>query len=132
MDFFVNDIVWWKISLNGLMNGWVPGILTFLLGLLLSKILEHRKLKQKLKSDILEIFIPVFNSGESISMTMADEACRKMRATFNAYKRIYPGVFDREAERKLGELLSEGFIVDGEINKKFFEPNTIQDLIKGL
>lgn len=132
MDFFVNDIVWWKISLNGLMNGWVPGILTFLLGLLLSKILEHRKLKQKLKSDILEIFIPVFNSGESISMTMADEACRKMRATFNAYKRIYPGVFDREAERKLGELLSEGFIVDGEINKKFFEPDTIQDLIKGL
>ncbi|PJE57232.1 hypothetical protein TY87_00755 [Marinomonas sp. BSi20584] len=130
--FFVNDIVWWKISLNGLMNGWIPGILTFLLGLLFSKILDHRKLKQKLKNDILEIFIPVFNSGESISMPMADEAYRKLIATFNAYKRIYPGMFDREAERKLGELLSEGFIVDGEINKKFFEPDTIQDLIKGL
>ena len=132
MDFFVNDIVWWKISLNGLMNGWIPGVLTFLLGLWFAKISDHRKLRQKLKNDILEIFIPVFNSGESISMPIADEACRKMRATFNAYKRIYPGMFDREAERQLGELLNEGFIVNDEINKKFFEPDTIQNLIKGL
>ncbi|MCS4308599.1 hypothetical protein M2404_002956 [Rheinheimera pacifica] len=132
MDFFINDIVWWKMSLNGLMNGWIPGVLTFFLGLWFSKISDHRKLRQKLKNDILEIFIPVFNSGESISIPIADEACRKMRATFNTYKGIYPGMFDREAEKQLGELLNEGFIVNGEINKRFFEPDTIQDLIKHL
>ncbi|HHG3258811.1 TPA: hypothetical protein ACPVXX_001332 [Vibrio parahaemolyticus] len=132
MEFVINDIVWWKISLNGLMNGWIPGVLTFLLGLWFSKISEHRKLRQKLKNDILEIFIPVFNSGESISIPIAEEACNKMKATFNAYKRIYPNMFNRESERQLGELLSEGFIINGEVNKKFMKPDTIQDLIKRL
>lgn len=132
MDFFINDIVWWKISLNGLMNGWIPGILTFVLGLWFSKISDHRKLRQKLKNDILEVFIPVFNSGETISMSLAEESCRKMKATFNAYKRVYPNMFNREAERALGELLNEGFLINGEVNKKFMEPEAIHELIKGL
>ena len=132
MDFFINDIAWWKVSLNGLMNGWIPGILTFLLGLFFSKISDQRKLRQKLRNDILEIFIPVFNSGESISIPMAEDTCRRMRTTFNAYKRIYPKIFNREAEIQLGALLSEGFIVEGEVNKNFINPDTIQDLIKGL
>lgn len=132
MDLFVNDIVWWKISLNGLMNGWIPGILTFLLGLLFSKISDHRKLRQKLKNDILEIFIPVFNSGESISLPMAEDACRSMRSTFNAYKRIYPNVFNRDAEKELDDLLKQGFVVDGKVNAKFLKPDYIQGLIKKL
>lgn len=132
MDLVINDIVWWKISLNGLMNGWIPGILTFLLGLCFSKISDYRKLRQKLKNDILEIFIPVFNSGESISLPMAEDACRRMRATFNAYKRIYPNVFNREAEKELDDLLKKGFVVDGKINDDFLNPDYIQGLIKNL
>ena len=132
MDLFVNDIVWWKISLNGLMNGWIPGILTFILGLLFSKISDHRKLRQKLKNDILGIFIPVFNSGESISLPMAEDAFRSMRATFNAYKRIYPNIFNRDAEKELDDLLKQGFVVDGKVNDKFLKPDCIHDLIKKL
>jgi len=132
MDFIVNDIVWWKVSLNGLMNGWIPGVLTFLLGLWFSKFSDHRKLRQKLKNDILEIFIPVFNSGESITEIIAEGACQKMKATFNSYKRIYPGMFNRAAERELGEHLNEGFFIDGKVNGKFMNPDSIQDLIKRL
>lgn len=132
MDLFVNDIVWWKISLNGLMNGWIPGILTFILGLLFSKISDHRKLRQKLKNDILEIFIPVFNSGESITLPMAEDAFRSMRATFNAYKRIYPNIFNRDAEKELDDLLKQGFVVDGKVNDKFLKPDCIHGLIKKL
>ncbi|EKN6117389.1 TPA: hypothetical protein ACOZ3K_002427 [Yersinia enterocolitica] len=132
MGFIINDVVWWKISLNGFMNGWLPGILTFLLGLWFSKITDQRKLRQKLKNDILEIFIPVFNSGESISISMAEDACQKMRMTFNAYKRIYPNMFNSESEKKLGELLNEGFVVNNVINEKFKEPDYIQKLIQNL
>jgi|SRR5690606_7890172 len=132
MDFFVNDITWWKISLNGLMNGWIPGVLTFILGLWFSKISDHRKLRQKLKNDILEIFIPIFNSGQTISIPEIEETHKKMRATFNAYTRIYPNMFNRESERQLSELLNKGFIVNGEVNNKLLEPDAIQNLIKNL
>ncbi|CFR12300.1 Uncharacterised protein [Yersinia kristensenii] len=132
MGFIMNDVMWWKISLNGFMNGWLPGILTFLLGVWFSKISDRRKLRQKLKNDILEIFIPVFNSGETISISIAEDACQKIRMTFKAYKRIYPNIFNRESEKKLGELLNEGFVVNNTVNKKFLEPEYIQNLIQNL
>lgn len=114
------------------MNSWIPGIFTFLLGLWLSKLDEHRKLKRKLKDEMLEIFIPVFNSGESISLTEADNSAKRIRYTLNAYKRIYPGVFNKDAEAKLNAIFAEGFMVNQKVNPAFIEPDVIQDLIKTL
>ena len=132
MSFIVNDIVWWKISLESVINAWIPGIFTFFLGLWFSKIDDHRKLKQKLKDDILEIFIPVFNSGQSISIAEAENAAKRMRHTFNAYRRIYPNIFDKDAEEKLNTIFAEGFIANNEVNKEFMDPDIIQNIIKML
>lgn len=114
------------------MNSWIPGVATFLLGLWLARIDEHRKLRRKLKDQLLEIFIPVFNSGQSISLAEAEDAAKRLRYTLNAYKRIYPGVFSYEAESKLNAIFSEGFVVNQKVNPAFMEPNAIQDLIKAL
>jgi hypothetical protein len=132
MSFIVNNIVWWQISLEALVNSWIPGIATFLLGLWLSRIDAHRKLKRKLKDEMLEIFIPVFNSGQSISPPEAEDAAKRIRYTLNAYKRIYPGVFSTDAESKLNAIFADGFMVNQKVNQAFMEPNVIQDLIKAL
>jgi hypothetical protein len=132
MSLIANNIVWWQISLEALINSWIPGIATFLLGLWLSKIDEHRKLRRKLKDQLLEIFIPVFNSGQSISLAEAEYAARKIRYTLNAYKRIYPGVLSTEAESRLNAIFANGFMVNQKVNPSFMEPNVIQDLIKAL
>ncbi len=132
MSLIANNIVWWQISLEALINSWIPGIATFLLGLWLSKIDEHRKLRRKLKDQLLEIFIPVFNSGQSISLAEAEYAARKIRYTLNAYKRIYPGVLSTEAESRLNAIFANGFMVNQKVNPSFMEPNVIQDFIKAL
>lgn len=132
MSFIVNNIVWWQISLEALVNSWIPGIATFLLGIWLSRIDEHRKLKRKLKDEMLEIFIPVFNSGQSISLPEAEDAAKRIRYTLNAYKRIYPGVFSTDAESKLNAIFADGFMVNQKVNPAFMEPNVIQDLIRAL
>jgi len=132
MSFIANNIVWWQISLEALVNSWIPGVATFLLGLWLSKIDEHRKLKRKLKDQLLEIFIPVFNSGQSIALPEVEEAAKRLRYTLNAYKRIYPGVFSTEAESKLNAIFADGFLVNQKVNPAFMEPNAIQDLIGRL
>lgn len=132
MSFIVNDIVWWKISLESVVNAWIPGIVTFLLGMLLAKIDDRRKLKQKLKNDLLEIFIPTFNSGQSILVTDAESAVKKMRDTFNAYRRIYPSIFCKDTAEKLNNILSEGFIADNKVNKAFMDSHNLENLIKEL
>ena len=114
------------------MNAWIPGVFTFFLGMWLSKLDDHRKLKQKLKDDILEIFIPIFNSGQSISITDAETAAMRMRDTFNAYRRIYPNLFCKDAEEKLNGILADGFVAGSSVNKAFMEPNKLEDLIKTL
>ncbi|HAW0620440.1 hypothetical protein [Escherichia coli] len=113
-------------------NNWLPGICTFFLGIFYSNIVEKKKLKQKLKNDILEIFIPVFNAGNEISIEIAENAYRNMNGTFQLYKRIYPGMFNKEAERELDRLLKDGFLINGEVNKHYFEPTNIESLIKRL
>ena len=132
MNFIVNNIAWWQISLEALVNSWIPRIATFLLGLWLSRIDEHRKLKRKLKDEMLEIFISVFNSGQSISLSEAEDAAKRIRYTLNAYKGIYPGVFTTDAESKLNAVFADGFMVNQKVNPAFMEPNVIQDLIKAL
>lgn len=132
MSFIVNDIVWWKISLESVVNAWIPGVVTFFLGMWLSKLDDHRKLRQKLKNDLLEIFIPIFNSGQSISITEAENAATRMRDTFNAYRGIYPNIFHKDAEEKLTSILAEGFIKGKEVNKAFMEPHKLQDAIRTL
>lgn len=132
MNFIANNIIWWQISLEALVNSWIPGIATFLLGIWLSKIDEHRKLRRKLRDQLLEIFIPVFNSGQAISPAEAEDAVKKLLYTLNAYKRIYPGTFSAEAESKLIAIFSDGFILNQKVNPSFMDPNTIQDLIKVL
>ncbi len=71
------------LSIKGIfevfVNNWVPGIFTFFLGVCYSNIVEKKKLKQKLKNDILEIFIPVFNAGNEISFEVAENACMTER-----------------------------------------------------
>ncbi|MCT4701167.1 hypothetical protein MUA02_04600 [Enterobacteriaceae bacterium H20N1] len=126
------DTDFWKDFFDCFLNSWLPGIVTFALGILYSSIVEKRKLRQKLKNDLLEIFIPVFNSGNKITFEIAENTYKKMNGTFNTYQRIYPGIFKREAEKRLSELLTEGFIIKGNINKKFFEPDDIEKLIKAL
>lgn len=113
-------------------NNWLPGICTFFLGIFYSNIVEKKKLKQKLKNDILEIFIPVFNPENEISIEIAENAYRNMNGTFQLYKRIYPGMFNKEAERELDRLLKDGFLINGEVNKHYFEPTNIESLIKRL
>ena len=113
-------------------NNWLPGICKFFLGIFYSNIVEKKKLKQKLKNDILEIFIPVFNAGNEISIEIAENAYRNMNGTFQLYKRIYPGMFNKEAERELDRLLKDGFLINGEVNKHYFEPTNIESLIKRL
>jgi hypothetical protein len=124
------------LSIKGIfevfINNWVPGIFTFILGICYSNIIEKKKLKQKLKNDILEIFIPVFNAGNEISFEIAENAYRNMRGTFQSYKRIYPGIFNKEAESELEGLLKEGFLINGEVNQHYFEPANIENLIKRL
>ncbi len=132
MSFIANNIVWWQISLEALINSWIPGIATFLLGLWLSKIDEHRKLRRKLRDQLLEIFIPVFNSGQPISIDEAECAANKFRSTLNAYKRIYPSVLSTEAESRLNAIFADGFMVNQKVNPSFMEPNAIQDLFKAL
>lgn len=124
------------LSIKGIfevfVNNWVPGIFTFFLGICYSNFVEKKKLKQKLKNDILEIFIPVFNAGNEISIEIAENAYRNMNGTFQLYKRIYPGMFNKEAERELDRLLKDGFLINGEVNKHYFEPTNIESLIKRL
>jgi hypothetical protein len=132
MSLIVNNIAWWQISLEALVNSWIPGIGTFLLGLWLSRINERRKLKRKLKDEMLKIFIPIFNSGQSISLAEAEDAAKIMRHTLNAYKTIYPGVFNTDAESKLNTIFAGGFTANQKVNAAFMEPNVIQDLIKTL
>lgn len=124
------------LSIKGIfevfVNNWVPGIFTFFLGICYSNIVEKKKLKQKLKNDILEIFIPVFNAGNKISCEIAENACRKMKGTFQSYKRIYPGIFNKEVESELEDLLKDGFLINGEVNPHYFEPANIENLIKRL
>lgn len=124
------------LSIKGIfevfVNNWVPGIFTFFLGICYSNIIEKKKLKQKLKNDILEIFIPVFNAGNEISFEIAENACRKMEGTFQLYKRIYPGIFNKEVESELEDLLKDGFLINNEVNPHYFEPDNIENLIKRL
>ncbi|MEG5888221.1 hypothetical protein UXP46_23580 [Enterobacter ludwigii] len=126
------DLADWKGIFEVFVNNWVPGIFTFVLGILYSKITERQKLRQKLKNDILEIFIPVFNAGNEISFEIAENACRNMKGTFQAYKRIYPGIFNQESEKTFEILLKDGFLVNGEVNKHYFEPDNIERVIKKL
>lgn len=132
MSFIANNIIWWQVSLEALINSWIPGIATFFLGLWLARIDEHRKLKRKLKDQLLEIFVPVFNSGQSISLPEAEDAAKRLRYTLNAYKRIYPGVFSADAESKLTAIFSGGFVANQKVNPAFMKPEEIQDLIKTL
>ena len=110
------------LSIKGILevfvNNWVPGIFTFFLGICYS--------------NIVEIFIPVFNAGNEISFEIAENACRKMKGTFQAYKRIYPGIFNKEVESELEDLLKDGFLINGEVNPHYFEPANIENLIKKL
>ncbi|MEJ6120850.1 hypothetical protein MT390_02990 [Vibrio sp. 2-Bac 85] len=132
MDFIINDIEWWKISLYSFMNGWLPGVFTFLLGLYFERITSRRKLKQELKNNLLEIFIPTFNSGESITLTLAEESNRKLKAAFNAYKRIYPEIFNEQPVQELSKILADGFWVEGKVNGRYVDPDCIQGIISKL
>lgn len=132
MYFIINDIEWWKISLHSFMNGWLPGILAFFLGLGLEKITSHRKLKQELKNNLLEIFIPIFNSGEVTTLSLAEECHRNLKATFNAYTRIYPKLFNEKSVQKLSKILADGFLIEGKVNNSYLNPDEIQKIIGNL
>ncbi|WP_019281466.1 hypothetical protein [Vibrio anguillarum] len=132
MITIVNDIDWWTISLLNFMNSWLPGIFTFFLGFLFEKWSSRRKLKTELKNNLLEIFIPTFNSGENITIDLAKSTNFKLKATLNAYKRIYPKTFDEKAVEELSQIFADGFIVDDEVNQNYLAPEKVQDLIRRL
>jgi len=128
----INDVDWWTISLLNFMNSWLPGIATFFLGFIFEKWSSHRKFKAKLKNNLLEIFIPTFNSGENISLDLAKSTNLNLKATLNAYKRVYPNTFNEKAVEELSKIFSDGFIDGDEVNPNYLDPNRIQDLIKIL
>ncbi|HIF9321342.1 TPA: hypothetical protein ACX6QP_001831 [Photobacterium damselae] len=132
MVTIVNDVDWWTISLLSFMNSWLPGVFTFFLGFLLEKWSSRRKLKIELKNNLLEIFIPIFNSGENISLDLAESTNFKLKATLNAYKRIYPNTFNEEAVEELRKIFAAGFSYGDEVNQAYLEPNKVQELIRRL
>ncbi|MEI8673841.1 hypothetical protein P4S52_20550 [Vibrio sp. SA48] len=132
MITIVNDINWGAVSLLNFMNSWLPGIFTFFLGFLFEKWSSRRKLKIELKNNLLEIFIPTFNSGENISIDLAKSTNFKLRATLNAYKRIYPSTLNEKSVEELGRIFSDGFIVGDKVNPNYLDPDKIQDLISKL
>ncbi|GEK16101.1 hypothetical protein [Aliivibrio fischeri] len=111
MDLIINDIVWWKISLNSLINSWVPGIVTFFLGLWFSKISDRRKLRQELKNSILKLFIPIFNAGEKITLKQAEDTKNEMRITLNVYRNTYPKLLNKKSLQKLLNILNEDIMI---------------------
>lgn len=133
MNYIINDILWWKISLLGFINGWLPGFLTFLLGLLLSKISNNRKLKNNLKDNILSIFIPTFNVGHEISESQIQHALAELRATLNTYRQIYPKLLNDQAANQLSTIFNKGlYEKNGDISKELANPQLIINIIKAL
>ena len=132
MITIVNDVDWWTISLLNFMNSWLPGIVTFFLGFLFEKWSSRRKLKAELKNNLLEIFIPTFNSGENITLDLAKSTNFNLKATLNAYKRVYPNTFNEKAVEELSKIFADGFIDGDKVNPNYLDPNKVQDLIKIL
>ncbi|OCH30734.1 hypothetical protein [Aliivibrio fischeri] len=132
MDLIINDIVWWKISLNSLINSWVPGIVTFFLGLWFSKISDRRKLRQELKNSILKLFIPIFNAGEQITLKQAEDTKNEMRITLNVYRNTYPKLLNKKSLQKLLNVLNEDIMIHDEINANYADSNKIQKMIHDL
>ena len=133
MSYIINDILWWKISLLGFFNGWLPGLLTFLLGLLLSKISSRRKLKNNLKEALLSIFIPTFNLGREISEPQILQALTELRVTMNTYRQIYPKLLNDQAAEKLNAICNKGLYgQNGEISEELKNPQLIINIIKAL
>ncbi|MDA0150671.1 hypothetical protein [Vibrio sp. LaRot3] len=85
-----------------------------------------------MKNNLLEIFIPTFNSGEVISVDLAESTNFKLKATLNAYKRIYPNTFNEKAVEELGKIFADGFMVGGEVNPSYLDADKVQELIKVL
>ncbi|EKA7394198.1 hypothetical protein OL318_004541 [Vibrio parahaemolyticus] len=132
MITIVNDVDWGVISLLNFMNSWLPGIFTFFLGFLFEKWSSRRKLRAELKNNLLEIFIPTFNSGEVISVDLAESTNLKLKATLNAYKRIYPNAFDEKAVEELSKIFADGFMIGDKVNPNYVDADKVQDLIKVL
>lgn len=133
MSYIINDIAWWKISILGFANGWLPGILTFLLGMALSKIASRREMKHSLKKVLPGIFIPTFNTGSEISENQVRQAITEFRVTLNTYTQIYPGTFNKQAADRLALIFSQGlYDEEGKIASEFNNPQTIIELIKTL
>lgn len=133
MGYIINDIEWWKLSILGFVNGWLPGILTFLLGMALSKIASRREMKHSLKKVLLGIFIPTFNTGSKISVYQVNQAIIEFRVTLTTYRQIYPNTFNAQAADRLGHIFRQGlYDGDGEIASEFKKPQVIIDLIKTL
>ncbi|MCU1716437.1 hypothetical protein [Pseudomonas sp. 5P_3.1_Bac2] len=133
MSYIANDILWWKVSLLGFFNGWLPGVLTFLLGLVISKISSHRNLRNNLKNSILSIFIPTFNAGREISEAQVQQTIKELRLTINTYRQIYPKIFNEHAARRLEDIFSKGpFEQSGDISEEFKDTQLIINIIKEL
>ncbi|WP_230124771.1 hypothetical protein [Pseudomonas sp. Bi70] len=133
MSYIINDILWWKISLLGFFNGWLPGFLTFLLGLLLSRMSSHRKLKNNLKETILSIFIPTFNLGREISEPQIQQALTELRITISTYRQIYPRILNDQAAEQLNAIFIKGlYEQNGDISEELRNPQLIINLIKAL
>lgn len=133
MNYIINDIVWWKISILGFVNGWLPGILTFLLGVILEKIASNLKMKHNLKQSLLGIFIPTFNTGRKISKEQAERAILEFRVTLNTYRQIYPKIFKKQPAEQLETIFNqELFNQEGKVTDEFNNPQIIIRLIKLL
>lgn len=133
MSFIINDILWWKISLLGFINGWLPGLLTFLLGLLLAEISNNRKMKNNLKDNILSIYIPTFNVGHEISESQIQHALAELNVTLNTYRQIYPKLLNDQAANQLSTIFTKGLYEEnGELSKELLNPQLIINIIKTL
>ncbi|HBX7388136.1 hypothetical protein ACRFEN_25695 [Klebsiella pneumoniae] len=126
------DTGFWKGFNDSFLSNWYPGIVTFVLGIVYFSVVEKIKLRQKLKNDILEIYMPVLTCGSEITIGIAENGGVRMSGIFKSHQEIYPEIFTRQAQKELSKLLVEGFIINGYVNKRFLEPISIENLIKSL
>ena len=132
MSLLVNDISWGQVSLCNFVNSWAPGVFSFLVGIIFNRITVRRSLRKNLKNRLLEIFIPTFNTGRTITGEEAVRVHENLKATLNTYLQVYPKIFNRKKTDELQQVLGSEFVKDGQVNDHIFDPRVMIDVIQGL
>ncbi len=128
----MNDVSWGQVSLCNLINSWLPGVFSFLLGITASRISTRQSLRRNLKSDLLKIFVPTFNLGRTISGEDAVRAYEELQMPFKTYLQVYPKAFKQQGAEELRGILERGIVSAGQINSHVFDSEKMKKAIRKL